>query len=114
MDWGDYIRFVLALVFVLALIGLFTWLVRRFGLGARVRPMRGHGRRLRIVEVAAVDAKHRVVLVRRDRTEHLVLLGGGSDVVIESGIAAPADSGPTDSGPAESSPAVSGPAEKRA
>ena len=86
MELGDYTRFVLALVFVLALIGLLTWLVRRFGLAGRMPTAAKQGRRLDVVEVAALDSRRRLVLVRRDRTEHLVLLGVNSDIVVERGI----------------------------
>ena len=84
MEWQGYIRFALALIFVLALIGVLTALARRMGIGFR-GPGRGpKGRRLAIVEVLALDPKRRLVLVRRDRTDHLLLLGGGTDVVVES------------------------------
>ena len=90
MDFGTYFRFLIALVFVLALIGLIAWIARRFGFGhVAVRP-RGAARRIEIVETAAVDAKRRLVLLRRDRTEHLVLLGANSELLIESGISPPA------------------------
>ncbi len=88
MELGDYTRFVLALVFVLALIGLLTWLVRRFGLAGRMPTGAKQGRRLDVVEVVALDARRRLVLVRRDRTEHLVLLGATADIVVERGITA--------------------------
>ena len=39
-----------------------------------------------MVEVLSVDAKRRLVLLRRDAKEHLVLLGVAGDVVIETGI----------------------------
>ena len=39
----------------------------------------------------AVDAKRRLVLVRRDDVEHLILLGPASDLVVERGIAMPAE-----------------------
>ena len=39
-------------------------------------------------EVAAVDPKRRLVLVRRDGVEHLRLLGSNSELVIETGIPA--------------------------
>jgi len=84
-----YTRFVLALVAVLALLALFAWLVRRYGVGGRAM-MGGGKRRLGIVEVAPIDGKRRLVLLRRDKTEHLVLLGPDSAVVIETGIAPPA------------------------
>jgi flagellar protein FliO/FliZ len=85
-----YMRFVVALVAILALLALFAWLVRRYG-GAGRAMMGGGKRRLSIVEVAPIDGKRRLVLLRRDRTEHLVLLGPETAIVIERGIAAPAE-----------------------
>ena len=90
----EYVRFLLALLFVLGLIGLLAFVLRRFGMGAvRVSPAyrakgRGAERRLAVIEVASVDARRRLVLVRRDDTEHLILLGQTSDLLIESGIKA--------------------------
>lgn len=92
MEATDYAKFVLALLFVLALIGLLAVLARRFGLGpAQARGGRGLHKRLRIVEVAPLDAKRRMVLVRRDDMEHLVILGHNGETVVETGIQAPAD-----------------------
>jgi flagellar protein FliO/FliZ len=85
MSDGDlYVRAAAALVFVLALLGVFALLARRFP-GSGVMPSKRQ-KRLGVVEVAAVDPKRRLVLVRRDQVEHLVLIGGGNDLVIESGI----------------------------
>lgn len=90
IEWTDYFRFVLALVFVLALIGGLSLLARRFGLTPRVTGSGGRtGRRLAIVEVAPVDAKHRLILVRRDDRESLILLGPTADLLVESDIPAP-------------------------
>ena len=41
MEFETYIRFIVALLFVLALIGLLTWLVRHFGVGGRSGSRRG-------------------------------------------------------------------------
>jgi len=87
---SEYLRFVLALVLVLGLILLLAWLLRRFGAGGLVRP--GGKRRLQIVETAAAGPRHRLMLVRRDDTEHLILMGPNGDVVVERGIHPPADS----------------------
>jgi len=87
MDLQTYLRFVAALVFVLALIGAFAWLARRFGLGHRIGPLKGP-RRLALLDVIALDGKRRLVLVRRDNVEHLLLLGANSEVVVESRIPA--------------------------
>jgi hypothetical protein len=43
-------------------------------------------KRLSVIDAAVVDARRRVVLIRRDNVEHLVLIGGPTDVVIESRI----------------------------
>jgi flagellar protein FliO/FliZ len=77
MELEAYLRFGLALLFVLGLIGLCAWGAKRLGMTPRVSA--GAGR-----------AKRRLVLVRRDDREHLLLLGAAQDVVVESGIAAPA------------------------
>lgn len=89
MDASNYVRFVAALLFVLALIAFATWLAKRFGLGGGINAVKRGTRRLQITEALTVDAKHRAVLIRRDTVEHLVLIGPTGDVVIETGIDAP-------------------------
>lgn len=89
MEMETYVRFVLALVFVLALIGLLAWVARRYGFGGRPRGGNGRGRRLDIIETRTVDGKRRLVLLRRDDVEHLVLTGPNSEIVIERGITRP-------------------------
>jgi flagellar protein FliO/FliZ len=86
MDFSVYLRFLVALVFVLGLIGAVAWGGRRLGVLGRYTRTRGEARRIGIVELLPVDAKRRLVLVRRDGIEHLVLLGPTQDVLIEQGI----------------------------
>lgn len=43
--------------------------------------------RLAVMEQASVDSKRKLVLIRRDDIEHLIMTGGPVDVVIETGIA---------------------------
>lgn len=89
MDMATYLRFALALVFVLALIAALAWAVRRFGLAGAIGTRRPGGRRrLALVETLAVDAKRRLILIRRDGVEHLVMVGGEHDLLIEGGIPA--------------------------
>lgn len=80
---------ILALGFVVVLIVLGLWVLKagmrttaRLGGGVR-------GRRLSIVEQLQIDPRRQLVIVRRDDTEHVLLIGGGQDVVVESNI--PAD-----------------------
>lgn len=79
-----------ALLIVLALIFGAAWVARKFGLGGRLAA-RGTRRRLSIVEVLPLDGKRRLVLLRRDDVEHLVLIGTHDDVVVESAIRPPLD-----------------------
>lgn len=86
MSLDAYGRFLLALILVVALILAVAWLARRFGLGGRFIAA-GGARRLAILEVLPLDGKRRLVLLKRDGVEHLVLLGQQSDLVIERGSA---------------------------
>ena len=81
------VRFVVAFVIVLALIGLTFWLIRRFG-AARVgtAAQRGRQPRLAVIDAAPIDGLRRLVLVRRDNVEHLLMIGGPTDVVVEQNI----------------------------
>lgn len=90
MEFSTYFQFFIALAFVLGLIALCAWAARRFGLAGAIPVKRGQTRRLGLVEAISVDAKHRLVLVKRDDREHLILIGGGSDVVVERDIPATA------------------------
>ncbi|MGH6953562.1 MAG: FliO/MopB family protein [Alphaproteobacteria bacterium] len=83
MDLDTYARFFLALVFVLALIGLAAWLVRRFGPGGRSAPRWAKSRRLKLLESLPLDGRRRLVLVARDEAEHLILLGASAETVVE-------------------------------
>jgi len=81
------LTFILAFVVVLGLIGIAAWLVRRFAsnrLGANTQ--RGRMPRLAVIDAAAVDGRRRLVLVRRDNVEHLLMIGGPTDIVVEPNI----------------------------
>lgn len=78
-----YLRFALALGVVLALIAGLAWVLRRTSLG---RAAIGRSGRIGVVESASVDPRRKLVLIRRDGYEHLLLLGATSELVIETGI----------------------------
>lgn len=78
------VKFLAALIFVLALMGGLALLMRRFN-GSN--PITAPGkRRLRVIEVLPLDSRRKAVLLKRDDREHLVILGTNSETVIESGI----------------------------
>jgi flagellar protein FliO/FliZ len=98
MDGGNYLRFILALGLVLGLLALATVVLRRTGLA----PKLGRGRRLSLLEALPLGPRHRLILVRRDNVEHLLLIGPQGDVVVETGIAGSDSS--TSAAPGKSSP----------
>lgn len=70
---------------LLVLVGV-LWLMRSRAPSPFVRGGKNRQPRLQVLDAAAVDARRRLVLVRRDNVEHLIMIGGPSDVVIESRI----------------------------
>ena len=81
------LRFFVAFIIVLGLIGGTAYVVRRFGanrLGAGAA--RGRQPRLAVIDAAAVDGRRRLVLIRRNNVEHLLMIGGPSDIVVEPNI----------------------------
>src|SRR6201995_2863660 len=79
--------FILFFVAILAVMGVGFFLVRRFAsnrLGANTQ--RGRMPRLAVIDAAAVDGRRRLVLVRRDNIEHLLMIGGPTDIVVEPNI----------------------------
>jgi flagellar protein FliO/FliZ len=79
-------RFFIAFLIVLALIGLTAWLVRRFGSNHLGVAARGRQPRLAVIDAATVDGRRRLVLIRRDNIEHLLMIGGPTDLVVEPNI----------------------------
>jgi flagellar protein FliO/FliZ len=79
------IQVIAAFALVVAAIALAIW-----GISRLMRRMRGDDgyapARIRIAEVVPVDDRRRLVLVRRDDVEHLVMIGGANDLVIEAAI----------------------------
>ena len=53
---------------------------------ARRRDARGRQPRLGVIDYASVDGRRRLILVRRDNVEHLLMIGGPTDVVVEANI----------------------------
>ncbi|MGC1775450.1 MAG: flagellar biosynthetic protein FliO, partial [Pseudolabrys sp.] len=79
-------RFFIAFLVVLALIGVTAWLVRRFGASRLGSTVRGRQPRLAVIDAATVDGRRRLVLIRRDNIEHLLMIGGPTDLVVEPNI----------------------------
>jgi hypothetical protein len=86
-DLSVPVKFLIAFVVALAVLGVGGYLMRRFSGGnLAALGLRGRQPRLAVIDAASVDGSRRLVLVRRDNVEHLLLIGGPTDVVIEPNI----------------------------
>ena len=81
-------RFVVAFVLVLGLIGAGALLWRKFFGAGPLSPLGPRARqpRLAVIDAAVVDARRRLILIKRDNVEHLLMIGGPTDIVVESNI----------------------------
>ncbi len=80
-------RAVFAIVLVLALIPAVVWALRRFGGSMQgAGNLRGRQPRLAVVDQAQIDTRRSLLIIRRDNVEHLVMVGGPTDVVVETNI----------------------------
>lgn len=82
------VYFGLAFVGILVAFFLLRWLWQHWKGSTYVHGDKNRKRRLSVIDATIIDNRRRLVLVRRDDTEHLVLIGGMNDVVIERDIAA--------------------------
>lgn len=87
MMWTDYLRFIMALLFVLALMGGLWLLLRRLGLQSSV--LNNSQRRLHVVEILPLDTRRKAILLARDNVQHLVILGPNGETVVETAISPP-------------------------
>ncbi|HEY1612216.1 MAG TPA: flagellar biosynthetic protein FliO [Rhizomicrobium sp.] len=85
MDLIDIARYVGAMMLVLALLGFAGLAARRYGLPGIVQG--STVRRLAVVETLMVGPRHKLYILRRDGTEHLVMIGPQGTTVIERAIA---------------------------
>ena len=83
-------------------LALVLWIIRGRPSSPFIRGGRNRTPRLAVLDAAAIDTRRRLVLVRRDDVEHLVMIGGPTDIVIESRIVSvAAEAAPTAEKPVE-------------
>ncbi|MEQ1790627.1 MAG: hypothetical protein ABL857_09315 [Rickettsiales bacterium] len=99
MDTVDPIRFIFASFFVLGLLGLLAVGLKFYGqksfrktllnnkiFGAKLFTLNQEAGRLAIIETQYIDHKSKLLLVKRDDVEHLLLISDGKATIIEAGI----------------------------
>jgi len=83
---GSAINLVLITLAIAILLIVIVWIFRKMTGSAARRAMRSRVPRLSITDSTTVDEKRYLVMVRRDNVEHLLLIGGANDLVVESNI----------------------------
>lgn len=79
MDLLDWARALFALIATLALIAGAAYAARRLGM---LQPGGPGEKRMRITETLLIDTRRRMVIVRVDEREHVLLLGPAGDVLV--------------------------------
>lgn len=93
---ANIITSLIVLIIVIAAITATIVILRKFNSGTFIVGGKNRTPRLSVRDAAAVDRSRRLVLVRRDNVEHLILIGGPTDVVIETNIIIPETKAPSD------------------
>lgn len=85
-QYVEAILWTLGALAALAVLLLIVRLARGLRGGTFVAGGRNRRTRLAVMDATAIDTHRRLVLVRRDDVEHLLLIGGPTDVVVEQSI----------------------------
>ncbi len=79
MEEVSLIRVIASFAFVIGLIFLLSWGLKNLRGNRWVEKVQGP-RRLQMVEQLYLDSRHKLVLVKCDEEEHLLMVGGGHEV----------------------------------
>jgi|GEM_PF-1351337 len=108
---ASYIAIIIALF---AIVWLCFAFFRRMNIGIFHIIGKKHNTRLSVRDATALDNRRRLVLVRRDDIEHLILVGGPSDVVVEFNINAPDSKRQAENNKKRADPVLAAPASPKA
>lgn len=83
----SWLRVILAFAIVFGLMGMMGYALKYVNQrGIKLPGLGTSSRRLQLVESLSLDVGHRLVIVRRDEKEHLLLLGSNHDIVVETNL----------------------------
>lgn len=85
-DYAAALMWTIVALIVLLVLLVSIRIVRGFSTGTFISGGRNRKTRLAVMDATAVDSHRRLILVRRDDVEHLLLIGGPTDVVVEQNI----------------------------
>jgi hypothetical protein len=85
-QYASAVMWTVGALVLLVIVIFLVRLIRGVSSGTFVAGGRNRRARLAVMDAAAIDNQRRLVLVRRDNVEHLILIGGPTDVVVEQNI----------------------------
>lgn len=80
------LRLVIALCIVFLIMGGLAFALKKLGLATSSTIKSGDKKRLKIVESTPLDARRRLVILKCDDREHLVILGANSEIIVDKDI----------------------------
>lgn len=83
METVDFTKFFLSLAFVVGLVWFCAFMLRKSGLDKKLRGATGGHGRLQVVDVLYIDPKRKLMMVRADSREYLLLIAGDNATVID-------------------------------
>jgi len=86
IDITQIMRLLMALSFVLLLMGGFAMLLRKLGLSTAQNIKQNKERRLKIIESLPLDSRRRAVILQCDEKEHLVILNANGETLVEQNL----------------------------
>jgi hypothetical protein len=85
-QYASAVMWTVGALILLVIVLFLVRIVRGVSSGTFIAGGRNRRARLAVMDAAAVDNQRRLVLVRRDNVEHLILIGGATDIVVEQNI----------------------------
>lgn len=79
------LQLIAALAFVLSLMGVLAFALKKLGLSGAI-PVQGKTKRLKVIEVLPLDRTRKLAIIQRDDVQHLIILGGNCETVVETNI----------------------------
>ncbi len=86
MEHFDFIKYFSAFIVVIGSILAGSWVLRRLNLSRLIEGASGKKRRMRIAEVLPLDTRNKLVMVRIDEQDHIILLTQNGGNIISNQI----------------------------
>lgn len=83
---ASLLQLIVSFLIIAAVLGAFAWLLRSMVQGGGGLKRRRPQNRLAVISNLALDSRRRLVLIRRDNKEHLLLIGGTTELIVEQNI----------------------------